>query len=157
MLIECLIRREGPTTVILESTKYMFMPIPGSKKGEATTSVCDISTERHINHLLATGQYREYDQDRAIEEAKKRSEEKPKYAGCAIEKYLDSGYVAVKKGSSHPYAGPDGVWRKDKTGTCFKTEIEAYNFLREEVEMADNDLEETVNDLLPEGKKRNGK
>ena len=31
MQIHCLIRRVGPTTVSLENTKYIFMPIPGTK------------------------------------------------------------------------------------------------------------------------------
>jgi hypothetical protein len=134
MLIECLIRREGPTTVILENTKYIFMPIPGSKEGTMTTSVCEITTERHIEHLFATGQYRKYNQETAMAEAKEWASRKSKLTGYAIEKYLDSGYIAVKEGASHPYAGPDGVWRKDRTGSFFKTEIEAYNFIREEAD-----------------------
>jgi hypothetical protein len=134
MLIECLIRREGPTTVILENVKYMFMPIPGSKKGETTTSVCEITTERHVNYLLTSGQYREYDADMAQKEAKERAAQKPKYEGYSIEKYQDSGYIVVKKGSGYPFCGADEVWRKERTGSYFKTEIEAYNFLREYVE-----------------------
>jgi hypothetical protein len=139
MQLECLIQREGPTTVILESMKYIFMPIPGSKKGEITTSVCEITTERHVQHLLATGQYREYDQERAIREAKERSKQKSKFEGYAIEKYLDAGYVCVKKGQPLMYAGPDGLWRKERSGSYFKTEIEAYNFLREELETEETD------------------
>lgn len=134
MLIECLIRREGPTTVILESVKYMFMPIPGSKKGTMTTSVCEITTERHVNHLLGTGQYREYDADIAQKEAAERAAKKPKYEGYAIEKYQDAGYIVTKKGSGYPFCGADEVWRKERQGSYFKTEIEAYNFLREYVE-----------------------
>jgi hypothetical protein len=136
MQLECLILREGPTTVILEGVKYMFMPIPGTKKGEMSTSVCEVQTERHLEYLMKTNQYREYNQDQAISEADARRKEKHPYEGISIEKYGDTGYVLInKKNPKAPYGGPDG-WRKEKTGSCFKSESEAWDFLKEEVAAA---------------------
>jgi hypothetical protein len=132
MLMECVILREGPTPVIKQQTKYLFMPIPGTKPGEMSTSVTEVQNPEHIEHLKATGLYREYDQDRAMREAEERRKQKSKYSGYAIEKYMDAGYIVVDK-KKKKFAGTDG-WRDQRTGTYFKSEIEAYDFLREEVE-----------------------
>jgi len=174
MLLECLLRRLGPTTVVLENTKYIFMPIPGTKyhevkhrnlvtvvnngqeekrwveetrsePAEESTSVCDIAKEQHVSHLRASGQYREYDQDLAMKEAEERRQKNKinPFAGCSIEKYLDVGYIVIKhkgKGEPQMFAGSDGIWRKERTGSYFKSEIEAYNFLKEE--MAEDSSEE---------------
>jgi hypothetical protein len=168
MLLECLIKRVGPTVVTLENTKYDFMPIPGTKyhdvkhrnlvtvinaagqqvkewveeirsePAEESTSVCDVGKEQHVSHLLASGQYRPYNQDRAIKEADERRKKNAinLFEGYKFEKYFDLGYIIVKKDSTHPYVGSDGVWRKEHSGSYFKTEIEAYGFLTEEIEVA---------------------
>lgn len=159
MLLECLIRREGPTEVVLEKTKYNFMPIPGSKKGEMTTSVCDVANDAHAQRLLATGQYREFNQEKAEKEAiDRRKKQKPMYEGCSIEKYMDIGYIAVKKTAEGiRYAGADETWRAERSGTHFKTEIEAFNFIKEDVEASskiDDDLGKTLSELTGKGKKK---
>lgn len=174
MQLECLIRRVGPTPIILGNTKYLFMPIPGTKYHdqkhrnfnreigkyeekilsvpEESTSVCEVQDEAHINHLLRSGQFRTYNQEKAIKEADERRKEKPIYQGYGIEKYLDLGYIAVDRRNKKNifYAGVDLIWRKEKTGTYFKTEIEAYDFLREEV-AASSSAE--IQKELGEGKK----
>lgn len=172
MLIECLIRRVGQTTVILGNTKYLFMPIPGTKyhnvkhrnlftsiqngievkqwveemrtePAEESTSMCEVTNEQHVAHLLASGQYREYNPARAQREADEARMVKPRLTGYSIEKYRDEGYIVARKNSAYPYCGPDAIWRKDRTGTSFKSEIEAYNFLKEEATYGGSEEEQT--------------
>lgn len=153
MQMECLIKREGPTNLTLEKTKYTFWPIPGSKKGEPSTSVCEVTKEEHVQYLLRTGQFREYIQEQAIADAAVKV--KSPLEGFSIEKYLDSGYVAVdKRNKEFKYCGPDGQWKKEKANiNPFKTEIEAFQWLKEEAEFipegaeSSDDLKTVVADL----------
>jgi hypothetical protein len=183
--LECLIRRVGNTTVVLEKTVYTFRPIPGTKYNPETlrnynkktgqvdvttrsvpvesTSVCDVQNQEHYDYLLATGQYRPYDPAKAQSEA--NIERSNPFEGYAIEKYevgSVQGYLAVnKKKKPYLYAGADGVW-KEKAGGMnpWKTEIELFAFLKEEVSSVsyeDEDLEKTINEVgktaAPETKK----
>jgi hypothetical protein len=178
--IHCKIRRVGPTTVTLENTKYLFMPIPGTKyhkekrydfkrgpNGEYTkekiwkevsvpeesTSVCDIANEEHCSHLLQLSMYEEYDQDKIDQEKKEAAGIKDPMAGFGVEKYSEAGYVAVsKKKKETLYAGEDMIWApKGSKIVPFKSEIEAFTFLKEEAENVSTEEQET--DAVPAKKK----
>lgn len=141
MLLECLIKRDGPTTVVLEKVKYIFMPLPGHKPGTMTTSICDVNTDRHVAHLLKTGQFREYVQPKGGKEIK---ETVNPLKGFSIEKYFDSGYVVVdQRKKTVKYSGADGIWRNEKAGLKpFSAEMEAYDWLRDEVASLGDGAEE---------------
>jgi len=55
LLIECLIERDGPTTVTLHCHQYEF------KKNGAGHSVCEVALKEHRAHLLKLGDFRIYD------------------------------------------------------------------------------------------------
>jgi hypothetical protein len=190
MQVHCLIRRVGPTTVTLESTKYLFMPIPGTKYHkemkydhvkqpdgtmkkvpkevsvpEESTSVCEISKQEHAEHLLKLSFYEEYDPQKV--EAERMAAEKPvTMTGYAIEKYFESGYVAVdKRKKPYLYHGETGEWvPKGEKINPFKSELEAYLFLKDEVEFnkggeeGENEESGLTEDLekitSPKGKKK---
>lgn len=139
MLIECLIRREGNTPVQLEKTSYTFTPVPDPKrkKGEPSTSICEITSPEHIAYLLKQkGTFREY------------QEGQPEYpsavktinlSGYSIVKHLDGrieGYrVENANVSPRKYAGSNMTWASDTKGLVpFGSEFEAFQWLREEVE-----------------------
>lgn len=150
MLIHCKIKREGPTTVILENTKYMFMPIPGSKKGEMTTSVAEVNTQRHVDHLLKLPMYEEYDQEKVAAELKREKAKPDLMKGFAIEKAQSGdGYVCVDKSKKpYKYAGESGQWvAKDVKITPFKSEMEAFNFLKADRADDDEGLADTLKQL----------
>ncbi len=140
MLIECLTRREGQTTIQLEKVIYTFLPIPGGKKGEQTTSFCEISTEKHLEYLLhpnRKGQFREYDPELSRVEMVERQKKNTQFMGYSIQKFQDSGYIVVdQKDPKHPkYAAIEGRWIDQRQGlTPFPTEFQAFQWLKEEVE-----------------------
>ena len=174
MELECLIRRVGSTTVVLEKTVYTFRPIPGTQYKTSvlknkdpqtgqiittnvdvpneSTSVCDVQNQKHIDHLLRTGQFRKYDPKLAQAEAS--IERGNPYVGFAIEKYevgSVAGYVAAdKRKKPWKYAGAGGDWKATKAEAGqnpFKTEIELFNFLKEEVAFQDSNPPEESEDL----------
>ena len=185
--IHCLIRRVGPTTIVLESTKYTFMPIPGTKYHkeqkydhvkqpdgtikkvfkmvsvpEESTSVCDVGKEEHVKHLLALSYYEEYDQEKIDADRKKAKEEAAKAAkieGFDVEKYMDSGYVAVdKRKKPYKYHGEVGDWVPKGTPlTPFKSTIEAFTFLKDEAEFMASDGDDLDKDLDELGGKKTKK
>lgn len=60
MLIECLIKRNGPTEVPHEGVKYLFMPRP-ELTGSDTANVCEVCASHAINRFLAIkDSYREW-------------------------------------------------------------------------------------------------
>lgn len=150
MLIHCLIKREGPTTVTLENTKYLFMPIPGSKKGEMTTSVCDVSKQSHIDHLLKLSMYEEYDQEKVEAERALEAKKPDLMKGFSVEKYSEAGYVAVDRRNKKAVkiAGENREWVVKGTAVMpFKSEMEAFTFLQENVQFAETD-ESKVEDMV---------
>ncbi|PKN36594.1 MAG: hypothetical protein CVU62_13835 [Deltaproteobacteria bacterium HGW-Deltaproteobacteria-2] len=150
MLIHCLIKREGPTTVTLENTKYLFMPIPGSKKGEMTTSVCEVSKQSHIDHLLKLSMYEEYDQEKVEAERALEAKKPDLMKGFSIEKYSEAGYVAVdRRKKPIKIAGENGEWVTKGTAVVpFKSEMEAYTFLQEAVQLPEESkVEDEVGQL----------
>lgn len=142
--------------------KKMFIETVRNEPAAESTSVCDVDNEELINNLLATGQYREYDQERAMADAKVNARAENPLEGYAIEKYMDSGYVAVnKKLKPYEYAGADGLWKKEKVNMSpWKTEIEAYNFIKEETDFGgreenpEDDINHTVSALAGKGKNK---
>jgi hypothetical protein len=138
MLIECLIKREGPTPVELGKTRYMFMPIPNlnRKKGEPSTSVCEINSEEHLEFLLKSNQFRQYKDGQIIEEVKDLD-----LTGFSIVKHQEGrmeGY-RVEDGTVKPkeYIGSDGIRRQSLQNLPpFDTEFTAWQWLREEVSMS---------------------
>lgn len=137
MLLECLIKREGPTPVELGKTRYIFMPIPdlNRKPGEPSTSVCEINAEEHLEFLLKSKQFRPYKQGQPVEEKRETD-----LSGYSIVKYQEGkteGY-RIDNNIDKPkmYAGSDGIWRKSlKDLIPFDTEYNAWQWLKEEVEM----------------------
>ena len=147
MLVECLTKREGLTTVDIGKIKYNFMPIPvldpdtGKEIPGPTTSYCQVNMEEHVKFFMdqrRRGIFQEYDG-------------KPRYskplrtplAGYTFNKYGENtgnpGYV-VGKPDGCEYAGADGAWKKAKvvgqapSGLApFRTEIDAYTWITEEV------------------------
>jgi hypothetical protein len=138
MLIECLIKREGPTPVELGKTRYMFMPIPNlnRKSGEPSTSVCEINSEEHLEFLLKSNQFRPYKDGQIVEEVKDVD-----LTGFSIVKHQEGrmeGY-RIEDGTVKPkeYIGSDGVRRKTLQNLPpFDTEFTAWQWLREEVSMS---------------------
>ena len=149
MLIHCMIKREGPTPVILESTKYLFMPIQGSKKGEMTTSVCDITKQSHIDHLLKLPMYEPYDQEKIEKEMAEASKKPDLMKGFAVEKYSDAGYAAVDRRKKQVlYAGENGNWvKKGEPLVPFKTEMEVFSFLKMESGSEEDELQGDLDQL----------
>ena len=142
MLIQCLIRREGPTHFTLGKTKYMCMPIPGARKGEMVTSVVDIANDEHVAYLLHTKQYREWREEYGVEDLRALREQKNPLLGFSVEKAgsgENAGYLAVdRRGAVVLFAGTAGQWRKDTPGLVpFSTEREAFEFLTEEAHFAE--------------------
>jgi hypothetical protein len=61
MLMECLIKREGPTNINIGKTPYVFGPIPSLTGGDEYASVCPMNKQEDIDYLLQMPSlYREY-------------------------------------------------------------------------------------------------
>ena len=157
MLIWCLIERVGVTPVILPpKSEYKFMPIPGSKKGEVTTSYCDIDNQPHIDFLLGRGlyarqegvvlQFKEYDEEEAFLWLQNKRRKVVSTEGFMVQKDpRDKGYIIVDKRMITPsekpqkdgrpvlwFAGTEEVWFEDRSEpTPFQHEIEAYQSIKE--------------------------
>ena len=136
MIVECTIEREGPTPVQLEKTAYMFRPLPDPKrkKGEPSTSVCEITDPEHLKFLFKSGQFREYkDGQEPVEKEKVIN-----LSGYAIVKHQEGrieGYrVETKDKTPKMYAGSDMTWKPNTTNLVpFSSEFEAWQWLKEEV------------------------
>ena len=134
MLIECLIVREGPTTLNLAKTKYTFMPIlrydENGKRIEQTTSCCEVNSEEHVKYLLSRGQFREYKPENVSVPAKKNP-----LARYSFDKHLDgtanAGYIVVDSEKKR-FGGSNG-WQDERKGILpFTSEYEAFEWLKEE-------------------------
>jgi hypothetical protein len=151
MLIELLVKRVGPSPVLLDKTRYLFMPISvnpdGSviKKGEPTTSVCEIDKPEHLEFIRRyPNTYREYVQGQPLE-AKPITAIPKSMMGYSITKFTEGGkegYIVENKGKKL-YAGLDGAW-KDKKGGIFPflSEHEAWQWLKDELEAQVDEPEE---------------
>jgi len=74
MLLECLIKREGPTEVNYFGFKYLFDDDGTGAK------VCDVNSEEHRKQLISTGYYRIYDPTvrKQVEKDEKKANDKQK-------------------------------------------------------------------------------
>lgn len=57
MIIECLIKRDGPTHLTIDKFNYCFQENPDF--GGAV--VCDVTNDAHVSQLLSIGLYRKYE------------------------------------------------------------------------------------------------
>lgn len=149
MLIECLIKREGPTRIDLKGVRLTFTPVPGSPKGMMTTSVCDVTDEAHIKYFLSRKQFREYDPERAYVEIQQALKQvRNPLEGFILQKYQgaqEPGYIVIdmRERGKPKYAGLDGLWVTAKAGIIpFHTELQAYEWLKEEMEVQEAVAEE---------------
>lgn len=133
MLVECLILREGATTVSFKEHNYEFMPIPGSEEGEMTTSVANIANQDALDYFIGNDKkvppikgrpnFRPYRPAQAQKDAedrrKKRAIEDGKFKGYSIVVVkiagADKGYAVkhVKDDNSIEYCGSNGIWSND--------------------------------------------
>ena len=61
MIIECLIKRDGPTEFNHAGMKYIFMPRPEITGGDKEASVCEVCADHAIKRLTdLKSMYREY-------------------------------------------------------------------------------------------------
>ena len=148
MEIECLVKRAGNTVVPLAGINHVFRPIRDAKKGEFTTSVCDVTTEAHLKYLLGDpgkgilGRpgFRVYDEERSQKELIESRKTNSPFKGFAVQKYLESGYLVtdLRKKDHVRYAGSDGNWTAQRTNLIpFQSEIQAYEWLKEEMTFED--------------------
>ena len=134
--IECTIRREGDTILFLQGTQYTFTPVPGYAKDFPTYSLCTINKAEHVEYLLARKQFRTYIAERSRNELK--PETNPMQGFRIVKKEDGTGYLAADyRDQNHPhFCGEDGTWRDLHSGSkAFRGELEAFEFLRSEVEM----------------------
>jgi hypothetical protein len=124
----------------MENVKYLFMPIPGARKGEQTTSVCEVSSETHLKYMLdskRSGTYREYDQDRSLKELEEYRKQVNAFKGFAVQKFMETGYIIVdmRLPKKQRFADMSGNWSEKRIGLSpWQTEIEAFQWLKEEIE-----------------------
>ena len=138
MLVECLTRRQGGTPIILKSTKYMFLPVPGAtKRGTETTSYAEVNAEEDLRYFMAQPNFREYDAERTRREQQEYDGTRDKFVGFAIEKdATQQGYIIVdRRGKPIKFYGTDGqphtAFRDAKS---FPSEMDAYQWLTDEIE-----------------------
>jgi len=156
MRIECLVKREGVTSISLSNVKvpYIFQPIPWAKPGEFVTSYCEVSNADHIAYFLAHGrQYRQYDPDVSLKELQvdRMKAKKNIYAGYSVSKFHymgKEGYAVYNKKdpSKTLYAGANTTEFVEKMADVmpWPTEFEAFEWLKNELEF------ETMGDDLQE-------
>lgn len=141
MLIECLIRREGTTTVVREKMVYRFEPIfefdgGGNVILGPTTSLCDVQNEADVEYLLSKGQFIPYVARPRIRKTVEADEFKEApMKGYAFEKHLDgtvnAGYI-VHDTVRAQFGGSNG-WGERKDRVPFSSQLEAFQWLKDEV------------------------
>lgn len=109
MIMECLIKRDGATELIVGGFKYRFEQ---NEKGE---SIADVNNEDHRKRLEATGFYRVYDpklrermakQDDAKEKAEAKQKENPdpeKVSGADVIGLLIREFMPLNKDKFEEY------------------------------------------------------
>jgi len=156
MLIECLVKRVGPTQITIDKTPYTFMPNPfivgddgmpkQAKKDEPTTSVCEVVKDEHLELMLQRypNTYRLYEASQPTPVAATVID----MSGFSITKFSEGGregYIVEDK-KKKMFAGQDGTWKPVKNGIFpWLTEFEAWTWLRSEMEFlrADEKVELT--------------
>lgn len=98
------------------------MPVPGSLKGEMTSSVCDVADVEDQKYLLSRKIFRLYDQEQSYKDLlarrKEMKEKAGRFTGFSIEKLviggLDRGYMLVDYRTMVPkFGGQDGKWTQN--------------------------------------------
>lgn len=79
MLIECLIKRDGPTHVVVAGFDYVFKP------NERGRSVCEVMSSGHQAHFLALKDYVEYKAPKSASPVASVKKDKPEIEGGAVE------------------------------------------------------------------------
>uniref|UniRef100_A0A6M3IDC0 Uncharacterized protein n=1 Tax=viral metagenome TaxID=1070528 RepID=A0A6M3IDC0_9ZZZZ len=151
MLIECLVRRDGPTPIVMGIVKYLFMPLrkPGTKSDGFVTSVCDITSEEHLKHCEKfPGTFRPYVEGQALPDD--MIQKSIDLTGYAIEKTVDNkGYIVIDK-VKKMYVGVDGNWKPDRSGlTPFENDFAAYQWLKLESQFLNSEDKDVVHDKHP--------
>jgi hypothetical protein len=149
MIIECLTRREGPTTIVLAKTNYLFMPVMGSKKGVKTTSICQITAQEHLDYLLKRPNFREYEANQSRKEQVEYEKSLGVYTGFSVQKHQDKGYICVdlRDKKAPKYADSHERWTTEIQGLSpWPTEFQAWEFLKSSVDSGE------TNELIEEKK-----
>ena len=150
MMIECTTRRIGWTPVDIGKVKYRFQPPDpmSAKRGEWTTSICDVTSDEHIKWLMARKNFREYDEERTRKEQMDWDKNAAVYNGFSIRKHTDGrneGYVVFDmRDKEHPrYAGLDQIWLDKLQGIkMWVHEIDAWEWLKDEARELAKEAEE---------------
>lgn len=142
--IECLIKRVGPTPVILPMGggkapfHYTFWPHEFAEEGEPSTSKAEVTNPTHLKwmekypHTFRPFKAAQVKKD--IEEEKRKSKEND-YTGLSIEKYLEKGYIVIDRRDPKDikYAGSTGQWKDTLEHIKpFNSEVNAWEWLKAE-------------------------
>jgi hypothetical protein len=60
MVIECVIKREGPTEQHIGGVRYIFKPRPELTGGDKKANVAEIQKEEIVEYLLQNPNFRQY-------------------------------------------------------------------------------------------------
>jgi hypothetical protein len=60
MLIECLIKRDGPTVQHIGGQKFVFKPRPELTGGDEKANVCEVQKDEIVEYLINNANYRQY-------------------------------------------------------------------------------------------------
>jgi hypothetical protein len=127
MLVECITERVGLTEFWIGDHKFQFMPIPGAREEEPSTSVCNVSDEKDLDYMLGNPDkkikgrpnFRKFNQEQAykdhLKRRKARESKEKDLSGFSIEKLTimgsDRGYMIVDyRGDFPKFGGRDGKW-----------------------------------------------
>jgi hypothetical protein len=138
MRIQCLIRRAGVTPIPKGKMNYQFQPVEEydeqGRPVEATTSVCDVTSEEHVAEFLKDPNFRIY------VPAPPRMVKPPKnpMEGISFQKFNDKGYIVadLSKPKKKRYAGADETWVADPKliREPFPSEMAAFEWARMEIQ-----------------------
>jgi hypothetical protein len=159
--IECLVKRTGPTPVALPegagkaAPPYIFYPHPFAKKGDPSTSICEVNKDTHLDWMLKKNPntFREYDPERTRREVVENIRHpQPSFKGFSIQKYFDKGYIVAdyRNTTAARYMDQRGEWKESRRDLePFLSEIHAWEWLKTEIEMLTGE-ELPEPELLPE-------
>ena len=60
MLIECVIKRDGPTDQHIGGVRYVFKPRPELTGGDKEANVCEVQKDELVEYLLQNPNFRQY-------------------------------------------------------------------------------------------------
>jgi hypothetical protein len=60
MLIQCLIKREGPTVQHIGGQRFEFKPRPELTGGDKVANVCEIQKDELVEYLLQNASFQQY-------------------------------------------------------------------------------------------------